>query len=92
MKNHLTKHYNDIRDLNLQYDDTRNNIQSNIGIIFTKILIWSIVSSLRTERLKSFKIKNKKFTLIKCKLVPKYPEYKVPIINLSIHQLTDTEY
>ena len=93
MKNHLTKHYNDIRDLKLQYDETRNNIQSNIGIIFTKILIRSIESSLRTERLKSFKTKNnKKFKLIKCKLVAKYPEYKVPIINLSIHQLTDTEY
>ena len=30
--------------------------------------------------------------MIKCKLVPKYPEYKVSIINLSSHQLTDTEY
>ena len=38
MKNNLTKHYNDIRDLKLQYD-TKNKIQSNIGIVFTKILI-----------------------------------------------------
>ena len=30
--------------------------------------------------------------MIKRKLVPKYPEYKVSIINLSSHQLTDTEY
>ena len=44
-------------------------------------------------RLKSFKVKNDKiFNLIKRKPVPKYPEYKVPIINLSSHQLTDTEY
>ena len=76
-KNHLTKHYNDISDLKLQYDDTRNKIQSNIGIIFTKMLIRFIESSLKTERLKSFKVKNNKiFNLIKCKPVPKYPEYK----------------
>ena len=54
MKNNLTKH-NNIRDLKLQYDDTRNKIQSNTGIIFTKMLIRFIESSLRTERLKSFK-------------------------------------
>ena len=30
--------------------------------------------------------------MIKRKPVPKYPEYKVPIISLSSHQLTDTEY
>ena len=50
MKNNLTKHYNDIRDLKLQYDDTKNKIQSNIGIVFTKILIRFIESSLRAER------------------------------------------
>ena len=88
MKNHLTKH---IRDLKLQYDDTRNKIQSNTGIIFTKILIR--FKFLMTERLVSFKVKNNKiFNLIKRKPVPKYPEYKVPIINLSCHELTDTEY
>ena len=39
-------------------------------------------------QLKSFKVKNNKiFNLIKRKLVPKYPEHKVPIINLSSHQL-----
>ena len=93
MKNHLTKHYNDIRDLKLQYDDTKNKIQSNIGIIFTKLLTRFIESSLRTERLKSFKVKNNKtFNLIKRKPVPKYLEYKAPIINLSSHQLADPEY
>ena len=92
MKNHLTKHYNNIRDLKLQYD-TRNKIQSNIGTIFTKMLIRFIDSSLRTERLKSFKVKNNKiFHLTKCKPVPKYPEHKVPITNLSSHQLTETKY
>ena len=50
-------------------------------------------SSLRTERLKSFKVQNYEiFNLIKRKPVLKCPEYKVPIINLSSHQLTDTEY
>ena len=51
MKNHLIKYYNDITDLKLQYDDTRNKIQPNIGIIFTKILIRLTETSLRTERL-----------------------------------------
>ena len=50
-------------------------------------------SSLRTERLKSFKVQNSEiFKFIKRKPVLKCPEYKVPIINLSSHQLTDTEY
>ena len=93
MKNHLTKHYNDNRDHKLQYDDTRNEIQSNIGVIFMKILIRFIESYLRTERLESFKGKNNNiFNLIKHKPVPKYPESKVPITNFIIHQVTDTEY
>ena len=45
MKNHRTKHYNEIRDFKLQYDYTRNKIQSNIGMIFTKILIKFIEKS-----------------------------------------------
>lgn len=36
MKNHLIQHSNDIRDLKVQYDDTKNNIQSNIGIYLQK--------------------------------------------------------
>ena len=36
MKNHFTKHYSNIRDLQLQYDDTRNKVQSNTEIIFMK--------------------------------------------------------
>ena len=77
MKNHLTKHYNDNRDHKLQYDDTRNEIESNIGVIFMKILIRFIESYLRTERLESFKGKNNNiFNLIKHKPVPKYPESK----------------
>ena len=32
------------------------------------------------------------FNLTKRKPVPKHPEYKVPIINLSSHQLTETKY
>ena len=83
MKNHLIKYYNDITDLKLQYDHTRNKIQPNIGIIFTKILIRLTETSLRTERLESFRVKNNKiFNLIERKPVPKYPEYKVPIINI----------
>ena len=79
MKNNLTKHYNNIRDLKLQYD-TRNKIQSNIGIIFTKMLIRFIESSLRTERLKSFKVKNNKmFNLTKRKPVPKHLSIKYPL-------------
>ena len=30
--------------------------------------------------------------MIERKPVPKYPEHKVSIINISSHQLTDTEY
>ena len=49
------------------------------------MLIRFIESPFRPERLKSFKVKTKKiFNLIKCKPVPKYPEYKVPIINYQV--------
>ena len=93
MKNHLSKHYNDIRDLKLQYNFIEKEIQSGIGVIFTKVLIRYIESSLRKERLESFKVKNNKiFNLIKRKPLLTYPEYKVPIINLSDHQLTKEEY
>ena len=93
MKSHLNKHYNDIRDLRLQYNYTKNEIQSNIGVIFTKVLIKSIERSLHKERLDSYKIKNNKIAnLIKKKPVPSYPEYQVPIINLSSHELTEEEY
>ena len=36
MKNHFTKYYSNIRDLQLEYDDTRNKVQSNTEIIFMK--------------------------------------------------------
>ena len=37
MKNYLTKHHNDNRDLKLQYEHVENKIQSNIGFTFMKI-------------------------------------------------------
>ena len=52
MNNHLTN-INNIRDLKLEYEDPKNRIQPNIVIIFVKILIRFIGSSLRRERLES---------------------------------------
>ena len=55
MNNHLTN-INNIRDLKLEYEDPKNRIQPNIVIIFVKILIRFIGSSLRIERLESCKV------------------------------------
>ena len=45
------------------------------------------------KRLASFKLKiSKTFNWFKGKPGPKYSQYRVPIINLSSHQLTDKKY
>ena len=52
----ILQNINNIRDLKLEYEDTKNKIQSNIVIIFVKMLIRFIGSSLRRERLESCKV------------------------------------
>ena len=57
MKNHLTKHYKDIRDLKLKYDESTNKIQSNIGIFLgsTKLkIIWIKVSTFSNDAFQSY--------------------------------------
>ena len=57
MKSHLTKHYKDIRDVKLQYDESRNKIQSNIGIFLdsTKLkIIWIKVATFSNDAFQSY--------------------------------------
>ena len=55
----MNKHYNDNRDLKIEYNKLTTNIQLKVGSIFSKIIII-LRKSLHKQRIKSFKKKNKK--------------------------------
>ena len=92
MKSHLNKHFNDIRDLRLEFNAVKDKWEGEIDPIFTDIKLKSISKSLQRERLESFRTKNKTlFNLAKRKTKQKFNS-KVPVINLSNYQLNEKEY
>ena len=92
MKSHLNKHFNDIRDLRLEFNAVKDKWEGEIDPIFTDIKLKSISKSLQRERLESFRTKNKTlFNLAKRKTKQKL-DSKVPVINLSNYQLNEKEY
>ena len=92
MKSHLNKHFNDIRDLRLEYNTVKDKVEGEIGPTFTDIMLKSISKSLQRERLESFRTKNKKFFNLTKRKTKENVDYKVPIINLSNYQLNENEY
>ena len=92
MKSHLNKHFNDIRDLRLEYNTVKDKVEGEIGPMFTDIMLKSISKSLQRERLESFRTKNKKFFDLTKRKTKENVDYKVPIINLSNYQLNEKEY
>ena len=85
MKSHLNKHFNDIRDLRLEYHTVKDILEGEIGPIFTDILLKSISKSLQRQGLESFRTKNKKLFNFTKRRTKEKVSYKVPIINLSNH-------
>ena len=82
MKSHLNKHFNDIRDLRLEYNTVKDKLEGEIGPIFTDIMLKSISKSLLRERLESFRTKNKKLfklTKIRTKEKVDYKPFKLSI-------------
>ena len=63
------------------------------GKIFASIVEHSVIKINRTERIKSFKTKNKKLKFLLKKAERKITtKYSVPVINLSTYYLKDIEY
>ena len=92
MREHINKHYNDIRLLRLDYCELKEKLQLLVGNRFTSILLKSIEKSLQKERLQSFKTTNKKIAnLMKNKKDDTFTNYSVPIINLSSYTPNDSE-
>ena len=61
--------------------------------IFASIVEHSVIKINRTERIKSFKTKNKKLKFLLKKAERKITtKYSVPVINLSTYHLKDIEY
>ena len=88
----MNKHYNDIRDLKIEYNKLTTDIQVKFGNNFSKIVITSLKKSLQKQRIESFKKKNKKiYNLLKSKK-DATTNYTVPIINFSSYTLSDAEY
>ena len=93
MREHINKHYNDIRLLRLDYCELKEKLQLLVGNTFTSILLKSIEKSLQKERLQSFKTTNKEIAnLLKNKKDDTFTNYSVPIINLSSYTPNDSEY
>ena len=88
----MYKHYNDIRDLNIEYNKLTTNIQLKVTSIFSKIIIKSLEKFLHKQRIESFTKKNRKiYNLLKTN-EDTTTNYTVPIINLSSYILIDAEY
>ena len=65
----------------------------SFGKIFTSVLEYNIIKINRTERIKSFKTKNKKLKFLLKKAERKTTtKYSVPVINVSSYHLKDIEY
>ena len=62
MKSHLNKHFNDIRDLRLEYSTAKDKLGGEIGLIFTDIILNSISKPLQRERLESFRTKTRNYS------------------------------
>ena len=62
MKSHLHKHFNDIRDLRLEYSTAKDKLEGEIGLIFTDIILNSISKPLQRERLESFRTKTRNYS------------------------------
>ena len=58
----MNKHYNDIRDLKIEYNKLTTDILVKFGNNFSKIVITSLEKSLQKQRIESFKKKIRKFT------------------------------
>ena len=87
MESHLNKHFNDIRNLTLEYNTVKDKLQGDIGSIFTDIMLKSISKS-HKEELESFRIKKRQFFNL-TKWSTRNVDFKVPIINLSNYQLNE---
>ena len=88
----MYKHYNDIRDLKIEYNKLTANIQLKVASTFSKITLKSLEKSLHKQRIESFTKKNKKiYNLLKSNK-DTTTNYTVPIINLSSYLLIDAEY
>ena len=92
MQSHLKKHFNDIRNLRLEYNTVEDKLKGEIGPIFAYIMLKSISKSLQRERLESFRTKKKKLFNLTKRRTKGNVDYKVPIINLSNYQLNEKEY
>ena len=80
MKSHLTKHFQVLYNLSMQYNDLKSLLYSNIGIVLGNTLIKMARRSLSKRSLSK---KQKIINLIKGKRKPCNTNYSVPIINLS---------
>ena len=58
----MYKHYNDVRDLKIEYNKLTTNIQLKVASIFSKIMIKSLEKSLHKQRIESLQRKIRKFT------------------------------
>ena len=83
MRGHISKHYNGIRLLRLDYCELNEKLQLLVGNTFTSILLKSIEKSLHKEHLESFKTKNKKIA----NLMKNQKDYISKLIFASLFRL-----
>ena len=92
MKSHLTKHFQVLYNLSMQYKDLKSLLYSNIGIVLGNTFINMARRSLSKRRYLRLKTKNQKIVnLIKRKRKPCNTNYSIPIINLSNYNLSNQE-
>ena len=93
LHSHLLENKINLSSLTSKLQECKDDLVISFGKIFAGILDRNIIKINQTERIKSFKTKNKKLKLLLKKAERKTTtKYSVPIINLSTYQLTDIEY
>ena len=93
LHSHLLENKRNLSSLTAKLQECRDDLIISFGKIFGRILEHYIIKINKTERIKSFKTKNKKLKFLFKKAERKITtKYSVPAINLSTYHLKDIEY
>ena len=91
MYEHLSKHYQDSKELCKKYELNKRTLRKNPGPLLSKFLLIQMRYKQLNERSQSFKTKNKKLQNLLSNNSTIRIKYSVPVVNLSNNCLAEKE-
>ena len=88
---HLSKHYQDSKELCKKYELNKGTLRKNPGPLLSKFLLIQMRYKQLNERSHSFKTKNKKLQNLLSNNSTIRIKYSVPVVNLSNNCLAEKE-